>query len=639
MAEIQEIFEHINNGRNFLLSGGAGSGKTYTLVQVIKKVIEENPSSLIACMTYTNAAVKEIEERVGHQNLNVTTIHDFLWDNIKHFQNELKKCLVELANDEEAKAVKIDSEEPIPEDFFDDLQDPNNPENKIQYKEFLRISKGIISHDQIIAVSDLMFQQFPKLGDIVKDKYKFIFIDEYQDTQEEVVKIFLEHFKLTTKRNVVGFFGDAMQSIYNNTIGNLDDYKGEDVDKVREVKKEQNRRNPSLVIDLANKLRTDGLKQVPSVDDNAPNMIDGNIKVGKIKFLYSDDGNINTVKERLGWDFQDAKVTKELNLTHNLIASKANFQSLMDIYDKDKILDYKKRIKDYINANPVDQDLTEMTFGEVIEFLKAGKIGNDLRKVEPTNGMQEFIDNHPDLYASALETNFQDLSRIYVDKDQLLDDKKKDEDDINKKGSKRDELIKHLYRLQSIIWLYQNGQYNEFLQETDFRGQLHNTQQKRILKDRIENLINVGNKTIGEVIEEAHENGICIKGDGLNRFVTEKKYVFNRVKSLQFKEFQALYEYLEGRTPFLTQHKTKGAEYDNVLVILDNGGWPSFNFKYLFENTPNKDSVINRTRKLFYVCCTRAKEKLVVYFHSPTNQVIDQAKEWFGEENVINLEK
>jgi len=638
MAEIQEIFEHINNGRNFLLSGGAGSGKTYTLVQVIKKVIKENPSALIACMTYTNAAVEEIEERVGHQNLNVTTIHDFLWDNIKHFQKELKKCLVELANDEEVKAVKIDSEEPIPEDFFDDLQDPNNPENKIQYKEFLRISKGIISHDQIIAVSDLIFQQFPKLGDIVKDKYKFIFIDEYQDTQEEVVKIFLEHFKLTTKRNVVGFFGDAMQSIYDNTIGNLDDYKGEDMDKVQEVKKEQNRRNPSLVIDLANKLRTDGLEQVPSDDNSAPNMINGTVKVGEIKFLYSDDGNIDTVKEHLGWDFEDSKDTKELNLTHNLIADKANFRSLINIYDKDKVLDYKKRIKEYIKANPVEQDLTEMTFGEVIDYLKAGKTGSDLRKVEPTNGMQEFIDNHPDLYASALETKFQDLSRIYVDKDQLLDDKKKDENDTNKKGSKRDELIKHLYRLQSIIWLYQNGQYNEFLQETDFRGQPYNTQQKRILKERIDNLVNVGNKTIGEVIEEAHEKEICIKGDGLIRFEKEKKYVFDRVKSVPFKEFQALYDYLEGRTPFLTQHKTKGAEYDNVLVILDNGGWPSFNFKYLFENTPNKDSVINRTRKLFYVCCTRAKEQLVVYFHSPNNQVIDKAKEWFGEENVINLE-
>lgn len=637
MAEIQEIFEHINNDRNFLLSGGAGSGKTYTLVQVIKKVIEENPSSLIACMTYTNAAVKEIEERVDHENLNVTTIHDFLWDNIKHFQKELKKCLVELANDEEVKAVKIESEEPILGDFFDNLQDPNNPENKIQYKEFLRISKGIISHDQIIAVSNLLFQQFPKLGDIVKDKYKFIFIDEYQDTQKEVIKIFLEHFKLTSKRNIVGFFGDAMQSIYDNTIGNLADYKGETEDKVREVKKEQNRRNPSLVINIANKIRTDGLEQVPSNDNNAPNMIEGNIKVGEVKFLYSDDSNIDTVKEYLDWDFGDSKETKELNLTHNLIAGKANFQSLMDIYDKDKVLDYKKRITDYIKANPVDQDLTDMTFGEVIDFLKAGKTGRDLKKVEPTSGMQEFIDNHPYLYTSALETKYQYLSKIYVDKDQLLDDKKKDEDDINKKGSKRDELIKHLYRLQSIIWLYQNGQYNEFLQETDFRGQLYNTQQKLILKERIDNLVTVSNKTIGEVIEEAHDNGICIKGDGLIRFETEKKYVFDRVKSVKFNEFQALYEYLEGRTPFLTQHKTKGAEYDNVLVVLDNGGWPSFNFKYLFENTPNKDSVITRTRKLFYVCCTRAKERLVVYYHSPSIQVIDKAKDWFGEENVIGL--
>lgn len=636
MAEVEEIFEHINNDRNFLLSGGAGSGKTYTLVQVIKKVIEENPSALVACMTYTNAAVKEIEERVAHQNLNVTTIHDFLWDNIKNFQKELKACLVELANDENIKAVKIDNVNPVTADFFDDLQDENNPENKIQYKEFTRISKGIISHDQVIAVSDRIFERFPKLGDIVKDKYKFIFIDEYQDTQKEVVKIFLEHFKLTDKRNVVGFFGDAMQSIYDDTIGNLDDYKGEEAEQVREVKKEQNRRNPALVIELANKLRTDGLEQTPSEDNKAPNMVDGNVKVGEIKFLYSDDGNIEAAKTHLGWNFGNSKETKELNLTHNLIAGKANFRTLMDIYDKDKILDYKNRIKDYIKENPVEQDLTEMTFGEVIELLKLGKIGRELNKVLPTAGMKEFIDSHPELNNCAHGTNYLDFSKIYVDKDQLLDDKKQDEDDFNKKGSKRDDLIKHLYRLQNIIWLYQNEQYNEFLQETDFKGQLYNTNQKWILKERIENLINVGNKTINDVIEEAHENEICFKGDGLIRFTTEKKYIFDQVKSVRFKEFQALFEYLEGRTPFSTQHKTKGAEFDNVLVILDNGNWNKYNFENLFIGG-GSESVLSRTQKIFYVCCTRAKERLAVYYHSPSRRVIDKAKLWFGEENVVEL--
>ena len=92
--EFQQIIELIRKEENFLLSGGAGSGKTYSLVQVIRKVIAEYPTTKVACMTYTNAAVKQIEERVNHDNLKVTTIHDFLWENIKNYQSELKKVLI-----------------------------------------------------------------------------------------------------------------------------------------------------------------------------------------------------------------------------------------------------------------------------------------------------------------------------------------------------------------------------------------------------------------------------------------------------------------------------------------------------------------------------------------------------------------
>lgn len=96
--ELTQIMQYIHAGHHFLLSGGAGSGKTYTLVQVIKEIIKENPSSLIACITYTNAAVYEIENRVNHSNLRVSTIHDFLWDCIGNFQKELRNSLVELIN-------------------------------------------------------------------------------------------------------------------------------------------------------------------------------------------------------------------------------------------------------------------------------------------------------------------------------------------------------------------------------------------------------------------------------------------------------------------------------------------------------------------------------------------------------------
>ena len=64
--EFEQITNHITQGHNFLLSGGAGSGKTYTLVQVIRWIIQNYPADQIACITYTNAAVNEISITVDH---------------------------------------------------------------------------------------------------------------------------------------------------------------------------------------------------------------------------------------------------------------------------------------------------------------------------------------------------------------------------------------------------------------------------------------------------------------------------------------------------------------------------------------------------------------------------------------------
>lgn len=634
--EVKEIFKSIDEGQNFLLSGGAGSGKTYSLVSVIRQAIAENPTAKIACMTYTNAAVKEIEERVNHKNLNVSTIHDFLWDNIKHFQRELKGALISLANDESITDINIEEVNPVPEDYFDDL------EKGIQYKEFLRIREGIISHDEILIVANYVFEKYPKLSDIVKDKYKFIFIDEYQDTSKYVVDIFLTHFPKSNKKNIIGFFGDAMQSIYDDGIGNLDNYKGKEDDLVKEIKKEQNRRNPQKIIDLANQLRTDGIEQVPSKDENAPNMVNGVVKDGSVLFLYSSNGDIERVKQYLNdisnWDFTNSKETKELNLTHNLIAGKAGFRALMDIYDSDPIMGLKndilKKIKDNKKNNkPEIEILEEDTFDIVVDKFQLRNRQKQLKKdillANPANKL---------LYSLLKHKPFSEVRKMYITKDALIDDKKQDEDDENKKGSKRDNLIKHLFKIQTNISLFQNGKFNEFLRVTDYRYRILRIADKRTLKKNIEELSNnVRDKTIEDVINDANDKGICISNnDSLNSFKIKNEYLYNRVKEIKFSEFQNLYKYLEGQTPFSTQHKTKGSEFDNVLVILDNGQWNDYNFEYLFLNrgTP---SVLERTQKIFYVCCTRAKENLAVFYHNPSAPVIAKAKEWFGEGNVIDI--
>ncbi len=639
MSELEQIMGHIHEGHHFLLSGGAGSGKTYTLVEVLREVIRENPTKKVACITFTNAAVKEIERRVANDNLRVSTIHDFLWDCIGHFQIALRHALIKLINDE-VITRSVNMELPLPDDFYEHVEGFKG----IQYKEYCRVGEGIISHDEVLALAKYMFNSYPKLCEIMKGTYPFIMVDEYQDTNPLVVKILLEDIFAKGGQNcIIGFFGDAMQSIYDDGVGDLDEYKAPK-GKVYEVKKKQNRRNPRLVIELANKIRTDGLVQQHSRDETAPNMIDGHVKDGVIKFVYSTREGIalDQVKEKFtadyGWDFDNAARTKELNLTHNLIARKAGFGELMLAHDKDGVLEYRNKLRKYIETAPVDTK--GKTFGEVIDEVMAsveGANNREKKKVLPTAGHQEFIDSHPDAMAFARELPYDEFIKEYVDKDQLVDDKKQSEDEESKTGSKRSELVKHLMDIERCIHLYKTKNITEFIARTEYK--VRRVQDKRVLAEIMNTLSEPGERTIGEMLDFAEEKGIVRKSDGLIRYEEKNKYVFHRVSQIRYEEFHKLYEYLEGRTPFSTQHKTKGSEFEDVFVILDNGRWNNYSFEKLFTGGDVASAkVVERTKKIFYVCCTRAKSRLAVYYDQPSPAVIAKAEEWFGEENMIRMD-
>lgn len=609
--EIEKIFQHIANGDNFLLSGGAGSGKTYSLVQVLKRIYATNPKANVACITYTNVAVNEIKERAPFRNLKASTIHDFLWDTIQSFQNDLKKSLVELIKN---KSLKYSSESEVTVDLFND--------KNIEYREWVNLEKGEISHDEVIAVSEFIFSQYPLLADIVKDKFDFILIDEYQDTFNAVIKILLEHLQKSKRKNIIGFFGDSMQSIYDSGAGDIQQYVKAGI--VKEIVKEDNRRNPRLVIDLVNKLReaTDGLHQEPAGDNKGVE--------GSIKFLYRDkvesNVDINEIKQLeffSGWDFSDTKETKELYLTHNLIAGKAGFPALMAIYDKDRIVDYKNRITNHIKSHNLSIDTSSKTFGDVIAELN----------VSPTPIIKNFIEENAELYDEAKAYPFDLFKKIYLDKDQLIGDKKGSANEKRKKGERRDRLIEHVTDIQECIFLYQSKKYNEFIKKTHYI--ISSVKDKITLKEAIEKLLSMNDHTIGEVIDFADETKIWIKDSRLKQFIEEKKYVYDRVRKAKYQEWVNLYNYVEGHTLYSTQHNIKGDEFENVFLVLDNGGWNNYNFEYLFNKRTDKDSVLKRTQQIFYVCCTRAKQALVVFYDQPNDKALKQAKEWFGNDNVI----
>ncbi|MFV8357810.1 3'-5' exonuclease [Flavobacterium sp. XS1P32] len=374
----------------------------------------------------------------------------------------------------------------------------------------------------------------------------------------------------------------------------------------------------------------------------------------------------------------------------------------MDIYDKDKFIEYLSKVRKYLRIREVEFDdnttvnqvftqiaknvkeeidsksLSHFTVLKYLEKLRTLHLSqneslSDLiqklkpikeDKIEPSKKylINDFKNNtgiieidyvydikvlkdvkeklDEELYKSVKEQPFINYKKLYAVKDQLVDDKKESEDEENKKGSKRDNLIRHLFKIQHTLLYYENKNFSEFFRIIKKNGiRINSIEEKIKLKEAIEKLLKNRTTTIGEVIDRADELGIVIKNDkSLNEFIKSSEYIYTRVREVSYQEFINLYNYLEGFTPYSTQHKTKGSEYDNVLIVLDNGNWPKYNFKYLFENTKDKEEIIERTQKLFYVCCTRAKENLAVYYLAPSEKVLETAKKWFGV-SIIDLDK
>ena len=585
-SEIVEIMDCIRAGSNFLLSGGAGSGKTYSLVQVLKEIASDYPTSRVACITYTNAAAIEIRNRAKTKNLKVSTIHDFLWEAIVPFQKEMKQTLVELINDPDSTIKNPKADEVFSNEFTDG----------IQYKEYVRLDRGEISHDEVIILANKMYKKYQRLCDLLIDGFQFIFVDEYQDTSPLVIEILLSFLAGRSKKNIIGFFGDSMQSIYDATVGDIDSFVSNG--QVAKIEKEANRRNPLAVIHLANQLRSDGLEQKPSDDSSAPNMKDGAVKTGNIKFLYSATFNLKKVKSSSwcnDWDFSDAKKTKELRLTHNLIANEAGFAQLMAIYDADPIARFKKDFRAEAEKRGLIWD-AEDTFESVVNSMDwAYKTGD--RKGRQHRDV--FLEDAPSkkLYEYIKDWPYSKVQKIYLDKDNLIDDKVV-VDGITIREPKRDRLIQHLFKIQEIISLYHKNQYNELIQKTSF--QINSIADKRVLRDAIAKISSLEAGTIKDVIDYADASKLCVKDDKLQKFLEENEYLYWRVKDVSFKEFQQLYMYLEGYVPLSTQHKIKGLEFDNVLIILHNGGWSNYNFEYLFDSGILQTGLatLNRTEKI-----------------------------------------
>lgn len=627
--EVGKVFEVIKQGQNFILEGGAGSGKTYSLISIIEKISKEEPKKSIVCITYTNNAVAEIRSRIINDNLRVSTIHDFIWHVIENFQKEIKECLVELINDNEqilfVAPKEVLGEELISLDYFDGV--------RVEYTEWYSMSiteqnKVQISHDHVLIVAEKMFSKYKKLSDILKDTANYIFVDEYQDTSSLVVKILLEHLRKSTRDNIVGFFGDSMQAIYDSGVGNIDSYG------LEKIQKNQNRRNPRKVINLANKFRSDGLVQIPSSDVAAPNMNNGNVIEGTVKFIYGDGithledlRNSERFKEL---EFDIPQKTKELRLTHKLNAEMAGFSKLFELYNSDLLVKLITDMKKKFNASELvdkGKSFEELVEEAQIVVRKGGPLIIDIVKSIP-----ELLAIYEEIKTFLFE---EVISKSKVNKDSLLAYKFNGLSSRYEAGTDRDRILKRLDLIFELIELYKIGKHNDFLRITCFKI---TSSADKINLSKIMKEISDSDITIGKVIKLAERTGLISKDDLFTNFIENKGYyLWLRLEKLPFQEYVNSIAYLREYVSVITQHKVKGSEYENVLVLLDNGRWNQYNFNSIFGKGSSNEKVQNRTKKLFYVTITRAIKNLIVYMPCNDQQILEKAKDYFEQSDIVNV--
>ncbi|HEY0222726.1 MAG TPA: UvrD-helicase domain-containing protein [Lactovum miscens] len=625
--EVLKALECIENKQNFILTGGAGSGKTYSLISLINEIGNKYPTKSIVCITYTNNAVAEIRNRISNNNLYVSTIHEFIWSIISKYQKEIKEILVELINDHEHKIFWL------PKDFEDgqeiDLSYFGN--NRVSYDEYYSLrsdGESKISHDHVLILAEKMFENFPKLCDILKDTVNFVFVDEYQDTDTLVKDILLTHTSQSSKENIVGFFGDSMQSIYENGTGEIIDNNLIRIDKM------QNRRNPKAVIELANKLRDDKIIQVASTDLFAPNMKDGGVLEGNVKLIYAETvEELDSIRESklfLDWDFDDSKNTKELWLTQKSNAKMAKFSKLYELYHSDGIIEILDRIRKQAGEGKIIvENKSFETIAREAECLNVRSRGNLFENVKNN---QEYIS----AFEWIKDKMWEEFCDFRINSDSLLSYKFNGLIGRYEAKLQRDRILRTLDFIYELMELYKNRKINEFLRKS--RQRISSIADKKMLSNGMIELFN-GRFTIGQVIDKTTKI-FKIHDQAFDDFTINKgSYLWQRIKNLPFSEYVHSIEYQTEHLPFATQHSIKGSEFENVLVVLDNGKWNQYNFVKMFKNINSSERVIERSKKLFYVCCTRAKNNLVVFIPTTDSSTLMKAKELFGENNVFSVEQ
>jgi len=587
---------------NFVMVAGAGSGKTTSLVKALAHLEITKGSKMrkrgqqIACMTFTEIAVGEIRGDVGDTKLfHVSTIHSFLWTLAHSFQEDIRAWigirLQEKINDAQKHINRPRTRANTIASLREDLARydyqlgrlPHVP--RFKYGVGSDYAQGLLGHDDILRLGPALIEQYPLMRSVVAQRFPYIFVDESQDTNPEVVVALNRIAEMPGTGFCVGFFGDPMQKIYLAGAGPITLEAG-----WREITKPENFRCPLNVINVINAIRAedDGLRQVaaPRIGPEGPIATpEGTAKLFIVLAGADRTARLAQVRQWMAnnnadplWSEDGADNVKVLVLVHRIAARRLGFPDLYAALNDHDSTSMKEGLLEgtaWVLRPFLDYLMPLITALRANEDFEVMSL---LRKYCPLLAKERLAGQN----VSAI------LERLQVDVaalDAML-------------APARASTIREVLN---------------FVRETEL-AQIDD----RFLSYLNEERMTGGDERFGPTEESGDEDSVT---------------AFLAVPAEQLGGYR---NYVQDQSPFSTQQGIKGAEFERVLVILDDeeSQYRQFSYsKYWGIEPPSttdrehianhEDSIIDRTRRLFYVCCSRAVRDLAVVFFVPNTTLTE----------------
>ncbi|MCC6138577.1 MAG: UvrD-helicase domain-containing protein, partial [Bdellovibrionaceae bacterium] len=597
----------LHYGSPLLILAGAGSGKTRVLTQKIAHLVETKtlqPQNIRA-VTFTNKAAKEMKERVAQimpphlaYSIWISTFHSLGVQLLRRYATLLEyKTGFSIYDDTDQISVlkkvlkKLNINEKIITPKFcqsrinlaksqclTEAQIAN--QKSLFSKEFHHIFKlyeqelkmaNAFDFGDLIAKSVYLLENFPSAREEMQDKFHYLMVDEYQDTNVGQYRMMRA---LCRDTNNICVVGDEDQSIYawrgadiSNILNFEKDYPG-----TKLIKLEENYRSTKNILSAAyGVIKNNTQRRDKKLFTN--NSTGEKVKLIEVENEY-DEGRF--VAEKItqilssGGSVKDIAIFYRTNAQSRVLEEQLRTKDIpytifggIRFYDRKEIKD----VASYMNLllNPTD----DVCFKRVVNVPARGLGKTSIEAIENV-GIERNV--------SLVEASMIAISENIIK---------------NRAANKLGEFLDLIVRMRSLVDTHDlYALYNEVLQQTGYLSELEHDETIES-QSRIENLQEFGNAILR--FTETHRDDAT-----LEKFLSDTALMSDSDDDKD-KDKPAV--------TMMTLHISKGLEFPYVFMVgMEDGLFPS---TQSFEDT---DGRLEEERRLCYVGMTRAEKILFMSF-------------------------